>query len=250
MSQVARTLTQEEFKNQILKDNPLPCCPLETYISLLVIGLLVTLAGLFTIFAACQLFPNGVNAISQFGPVGWLGGIFLLTGGVSLSGFAGYQLRFDRDRYSDWRIPGTTWLSQEHLRWYCIYLSTKYLQLGFPFGAFPIHHNFDTLENYLFNDLHGKYVEYDPQLDLPIFLDIGEFHWGLVYIDRKRRQIEFYDSKVNYEGQRAIFMANLKKIAKRLSDQEPKQPPYKCVAKINTILQPDWYQCGIWVLYF
>jgi hypothetical protein len=74
------------------------------------------------------------------------------------------------------------------------------------------------------------------------------FHWCLIYIDRKRRTVEFYDSKYNY-GNNAEFEESLTKVAQKLSAVEGGQP-YQFVRKIQKVLQPDSYQCGPWTSYF
>ncbi|HEY4832666.1 MAG TPA: Ulp1 family isopeptidase, partial [Waddliaceae bacterium] len=83
-----------------------------------------------------------------------------------------------------------------------------------------------------------KDFQQDPR-DLPYVVGIGD-HWTLVYIDRKKQTIEYYDSLVNYRP--ATTNAILEEIAKTLN--------LKLEYKITEQLQFDGYQCGMWVLWF
>lgn len=74
-------------------------------------------------------------------------------------------------------------------------------------------------------------------------------HWALVYVCRKTRTFEYYDSKVSY-GNRAKMLADLENFAKLMNVFDPGEIPYKVVPKITAYLQPDGYQCGPWALYF
>ena len=71
----------------------------------------------------------------------------------------------------------------------------------------------------------------------------------MVYIDRQRRTVEYYDSKKNY-GNHDEIVRQLTSVAAELSEREPNRPPYQFICKINKLLQPDSYQCGPWMLYF
>lgn len=74
-------------------------------------------------------------------------------------------------------------------------------------------------------------------------------HFTLVYICKKTRTIEYYDSKVNY-GDYNQTINHLKKLALKCDQFHPGETPYQVVPKIHKKLQPDSYQCGPWVLYF
>lgn len=88
----------------------------------------------------------------------------------------------------------------------------------------------------------------------PFILQVTNNHWTLVYINRTKRIVDYYDSKINYGGAEHTRIVNeLNRIAKILTQDEPAEPgsdPFKVQLKITTLLQPDSYQCGVWVLFF
>jgi len=87
-------------------------------------------------------------------------------------------------------------------------------------------------------------------LAYPLLVDMN--HWTLVVVDRVKRSIEYYDSKMNYgenPGPSGI-VSNFEKLAKELAEKDPGKSPYRFERKIEKKLQPDRYQCGPWILYF
>lgn len=79
-------------------------------------------------------------------------------------------------------------------------------------------------------------------------LAAGRGHWGIVYIDRNLRTVEFYNSKYPYNEEPQI-VEHLQRIAQQLSSADPGRP-YVFQQKLQKRLQPDTYQCGPWVCYF
>jgi hypothetical protein len=119
----------------------------------------------------------------------------------------------------------------------------------------------DRQARYYANECQGKMLaklilEYLPSeienfnsLNLPIYLTSGNHH-TLVFIDRIKRTVEYYDSLVSYGNHREI-VNELRAIADALSEQEPDKPRYEVVSKIKKVLQRDGQnQCGVWTLYF
>ena len=89
------------------------------------------------------------------------------------------------------------------------------------------------------------------KVNCPFVIHVTGNHWTLVYINRSKRTIEYYDSKINYGGSEYPKIVNeLTRIAAVLTEEEPGVKPFKLELKITTVLQPDSFQCGIWVLYF
>lgn len=97
--------------------------------------------------------------------------------------------------------------------------------------------------------LNTKTADYQ-QVNYPFCLQVASNHWTLVYINRTMRTIEYYDSKVKYGGnEHQQIIKELKRIGNVLSQETPGEP-FTLQLKITKCLQPDSYQCGIWVLYF
>lgn len=80
-------------------------------------------------------------------------------------------------------------------------------------------------------------------------LHVTSNHWTLIYVNLDTRAVEYYDSKQNY-GNFEEITATLKKCAADLSKKFPGDTPFTFESKIKKKLQPDPYQCGVWVLYF
>lgn len=76
----------------------------------------------------------------------------------------------------------------------------------------------------------------------------GRNHWGLIFIDRALRTVEFYNSKHPYNEEPQIE-AHLRRITQQLTAADP-GTPYVFQSKLEKRLQPDTYQCGPWVCYF
>ena len=75
-------------------------------------------------------------------------------------------------------------------------------------------------------------------------------HWTLIYINFDKRVVEYYDSKKRYGTYDAI-VEKLEALTATLNEQYPDiDRPFQFESKITKTLQPDSYQCGVWVLYF
>lgn len=97
--------------------------------------------------------------------------------------------------------------------------------------------------------LHPPWANCKEQNILAYPLNVSGNHWTLVVIDRKKRTLEYYDSKKNY-GNYSEIVNRLEHFAQFLSAKDPEKSPYTFISKINKTLQLDSYQCGIWVAYF
>lgn len=149
-------------------------------------------------------------------------------------------------------IRGAEWLSNEHLDYYFNHLRKNNSKLLIPYGNFA----FNSIADAIIADVHfdGK-CEHKSWQDckgktiIPYRLHVTGNHWTLVLLDREKRTIEYYDPKKNY-GNHAEIVEHLKNLAQVLTEKDPDSAPYRFICKIEKSLQPDWYQCGPWVLYF
>jgi hypothetical protein len=150
-------------------------------------------------------------------------------------------------------ISGTTWLTNIHLYSYMTYLATRFpeiVALNTSQMAYQSREgsSIDSLTKYIF-EYFPKEINNFNNLNIPFHLHVSNNHWTLVYIDRDKRTVEYYDSKEHY-GNHHEIVQKLTTVADTLSQQEPNKPPYTFVLKINKVLQPDSYQCGPWMLFF
>lgn len=143
------------------------------------------------------------------------------------------------------------WFSRNEFMYYTAYLSMQFSNIP-TIGVEELSQRCDVsingLREYIFDYLPSKFTNFN-NLDIPVDLLVSNNHWTLVYIDRQRRTVEYYDSKEKY-GNHDEIVHKLTSIAEELSKQESNQPPYQFICKINRVLQPDIYQCGPWMLYF
>jgi hypothetical protein len=145
-------------------------------------------------------------------------------------------------------IWGTEWLDNNHISYYFRYLATLFSEVAIlPPGDYRIDY-FDALMRLILEERPKEIPDFN-DLNIPIWLRISGNHFTLVFIDRKKRTVEYFDSKKNYGNQSEIDQ-KLSMMANALSKQEPNKPPYKFVRKIEKVLQPDSFQCGAWVMYF
>ena len=84
-----------------------------------------------------------------------------------------------------------------------------------PDSATP--HRIDQIEKYIFESLPRDPL-YNRQKNLPIALDVSGIHAALIYIDREKRTVEYYDGKKNY-GEYGEIVKQLTHIAARLSQE-------------------------------
>jgi hypothetical protein len=158
-----------------------------------------------------------------------------------------------KDIPSIFDISGNKWVSNSHLNGYITYLATRFHEIVALDGKQMAHqshkwYSIDALPQYIFEYL-PKQINNFNHLNIPFYLDVSNLHWTLVYIDRGKRMVEYYDSKKHFGNHREI-VKKLTTIAATLSKQEPNKPPYTFVLKINKVLQLDGYQCGVWTLFF
>src|SRR5205085_2542596 len=97
------------------------------------------------------------------------------------------------------------------------------------------------LINHIKNDFPHSIDNFE-NLNLPIVLNISD-HWTLIYIDREKRTVEYYDSIVGYKKRQ--MRKKLKSLTQALSSQEPDQKPYQFIPKITSRLQFNGYDCGV-----
>ena len=89
------------------------------------------------------------------------------------------------------------------------------------------------------------------KVNYPFIIHVTGNHWTLVYVNRTQRTIDYYDSKINFgKVEYKKIIQELQKISEVLTQEEPEDKPFKVELKIITPLQPNDYQCGVWVLFF
>lgn len=98
------------------------------------------------------------------------------------------------------------------------------------------------------HDLRKKKIGDKKFLSYPLY--VNNNHWTLVFIDREKRTIEYYDSMKNYGNQDNKIGNYFTEFAKVLSEKDPGEKPYTFISKINKHIQNDGYQCAPWSAYF
>ena len=151
-----------------------------------------------------------------------------------------------RDIREKW--TSSNWVTNSFIHDYFLYLASRYYpQVTIPF-AFP-DISLNEME-YHIHTLNQKTTNYQ-KTNYAFFLSVCDNHWMFVYINRTKRTVEYYDSKRAYGGFEYSKIVNeLTRIAALLTEEEPGDKPFKLELKITKLLQPDSYQCGIWVMYF
>lgn len=153
-----------------------------------------------------------------------------------------------------WDVSGTKWLDNVKINQYIITLAVKHPELFIaPSPSVIVPGKGDFLDLGLtcsINETFKEALKDDVHSVIAIPLVVSGNHSTLLIIDKQRRTVEYYDSKVNY-GNYDEIECELKEIALKLSSEEPNQKPYQYQQKTTKCLQPyDGYQCGIWILYF
>lgn len=74
-------------------------------------------------------------------------------------------------------------------------------------------------------------------------------HWTLCVVNFDKRTVEYYDSKMNYGNHKQVC-TKLETLTAHLTTQFPGEKDFTFECKIKKSLQPDGYQCGVWILYF
>lgn len=141
-------------------------------------------------------------------------------------------------------IRGSESLSNFHLYVYFLILSSKNPELYIPFGAiFELSHiENDVIKNAI--DIENSEKHF-----FAYHLNVSGNHWALVFVDRQKRTIEYYDSKKNC-GNHDEIINRLTRLSRDLTEKNPGGRPYELIAKIENSIQPDGHQCGPWTLYF
>lgn len=173
-------------------------------------------------------------------------------------------------------IRGTIWLNQRHLYSYIDLLHKKYPNLYSPVLAslklnffHSKYMNMASTGTYSYNEHAQTFTtvflpcrsmlediqaaiksDKSKKIDYLAYpLHVTGNHWALVFIDRRKRTVEYYDSMMTYGNHNEIITA-LQQLATNISTDNPKQP-YQLIQKINKRLQPPGsLQCGPWMLYF
>ena len=138
----------------------------------------------------------------------------------------------------------TNWLSNFEIDEYSRSLKERYPY--FKLEACYTLYNYKNIADQVLGDLNQATLSKQTVLAYP--LNIKKDHWTLLYIDKKKRTVEYYDSLKNYASSKE--MKAIKNIAKIISEREVTQSPYQFISKIRKTLQPDDYQCGVWTIYF
>lgn len=80
--------------------------------------------------------------------------------------------------------------------------------------------------------------------------DPKDKEWQLLLIDKEKRTVEYYDGFAEEDETKQSLCKELEKVAEKLSNNDPTQPRYKFVKKINKCIQEDYRQDGPWAIYF
>ena len=153
------------------------------------------------------------------------------------------------------------WLTSYDIYLYMQFLAAAhYPQITLPQSSSPIHTGALKAASLLCCPITSlmKHIQMLNQetlnyknVNYPFVIHVTGNHWTLVYINRIARTIEYYDSKIHYgASEYPQIVTELKRIAGILTQEEPGLKPFQLELKITTLLQPDSFQCGIWVLYF
>jgi len=149
-------------------------------------------------------------------------------------------------------IRGYKWLDNYHLRDYFLFLKQEHKHVFFSY----FHATFLNIQDWFSSEavfscynVSSKCVSLLDYKFIAIPVHVSGNHWTLLFIDRNKRTVEYYDSKQNY-GNYQEGVKILKEATEELSKKDPGSKPYVFSAKIKKKLQPDSYQCGCWVLYF
>src|ERR1700722_15784736 len=138
--------------------------------------------------------------------------------------------------------PGTQAFLPDQLHGYCLFLATIHPEIAVFESTCTTGFSKSVLARQL-----TYYSERNNGLltkNIPLIFNVG-YHFVLLYINRKERTVEYYDSLAN----NGRFKSKLEEITQWLTEKEPGEP-YELVFKISQSIQPDGYQCGAWVLFF
>ena len=147
---------------------------------------------------------------------------------------------------SDYDIRGTNVLHIDHIRLFATQLIVQHPEVSFPtIGGKDVfaqgEEYLDSLEK--LNDHLSQKKFDDTKKYIAYPLQVSRNHFILIFIDREKRVVEYYDSM---GGKPSIC----KEAAKILTERDPGAKPYTADFKIKNALQHDGYQCGVWTCFF
>lgn len=170
---------------------------------------------------------------------------------VSLRSFAFIEIKTVIPAFCD--IRGKAWVWPDHLHNYSRYLKTSHPSLvigeSYNYVIDDIPHYHPNIGKQILKNCFNNENKRCEARNIAYPLFISGNHWGLIFIDREKRTIEFYDSKKNY-GNHQDIVRYFQDFAVILTEKDPGKRAYQFMPKISKYLQEDSYECGIWTLYF
>lgn len=139
--------------------------------------------------------------------------------------------------YDQKELTETNWLLSEEIYGYASLISIEHPEL-YPWARWAPYSANELSDPELQNEFLKSNCRY-----LFTFVNFSDSHWTLLLADKQLKTVEYYDSKYNYGGE------DYKKTIEE-AKQVAKDFGYKFEEKIAKSIQPDGYQCSIWVLYF
>jgi hypothetical protein len=150
-------------------------------------------------------------------------------------------------------IKERSWVGDEHIQKYIMYLETQYPKLFVP----PIVYTRNieeraTLKQRIIHDSCPEKVSGDTSTAkakektlFPYGFNGSSGHWSLVLVDKEKRTVEHYDSLCAH-----ALKKTLEDIAQTLSQKDPGETPYRFISATKKAVQSDGYQCGVWTVWF
>lgn len=136
----------------------------------------------------------------------------------------------------------TSKMMREYMKLQCEGKDLPDNNLQFATGHFGAEINPENLEAYLENNVDGADTK-----NIPFRFHLGGNHWTFVYIDQKKRTVEFYDSMgTSFEG----AQESLNRAAEQLSAKFPGDMPFEVQNKITNACQRNGVDCGPWTMFF
>lgn len=135
------------------------------------------------------------------------------------------------------------WYSESNMNEYFTFVAIAHPELAVPntqerMGV-P---NPENIERWVMRDLEKN----PSKKAFAYYLNIGNEHWTLVYVDRKKRTVEYYDSFADENRVKEV----LTRVAEKLTDKDSGEKPYEYNNKISKPIQKDSFQCGPLTNYF
>lgn len=142
-------------------------------------------------------------------------------------------------------ITGKSWFHHDHIRTFSAQLHKDQAQLFMPTVGVRNTFSEGQRDDFKINEVRDYFRENDfscKKRFMAFPIQKGGNHFVLLFIDRKLRTVEYYDSLSDGN-------TYCKKIAKILTAKDPGKA-YKVITKIEKPLQHDSYQCGPWTCFF